>query len=646
MVIKIKKVILRNFKGARERTVTFFPSITIAKGPNACGKTTLVDGILWVFFNKDSEGNTSFEIRYVGLDGKEEDNTEISVEVVLEVDGKEITLKKVQKQKWTKHRGSSAPTYEGNVNSYEVDGFPQSEKEFKAKIAEIIEEDNFKLLSDLRYFSSLDWKKKKEILLRLIGDVTDQDVLDSDPDHWLPIRDDVLAAGVEKTSEKAKKSLRELNKSQKELPVRIDELNRQIRAIPDTSDAEAKLEELDGQIKNLDEEIRKAENDSSVERLQKEILDTENKRASIKRAVEDENRKKKSSLYDDMTDAKTKLSEAAGKTRDAEIGLEIIDKKMESLIRDLDACGRNYHLAEEMTFDEKDTICRTCGQILPKNKISEIKDAFEKRRADDMERYKKQGWEIRQQMDSALDTQKKMQKEHLDCKAKQAGLEDAYEYKKKLYEFFVPADPTSDPDYNFYSDRLDELTEMVIDASTNKVDELKAQRRTLTTEYTMLTDKISEKTMAEAANDRIRERKTELELEQRENGAKIALCEQKVILLEEFSIKKSEMLSRKITQEFEGVSFSLFNQQINGGLVEECEITYNGVKYKDMNSGHRIVCALEIIKTFQKKLGIFAPVFVDNAETINDYNIPQMDCQMILLKVSDDKELTIKEAGA
>ena len=150
------------------------------------------------------------------------------------------------------------------------------------------------------------------------------------------------------------------------------------------------------------------------------------------------------------------------------------------------------------------------------------------------------------------------------------------------------------------------------------------------------------KTVAEN-NERVRERVAELEAEQRENGAKIALCEQKVMLLEEFSIQKSEMLSRKITQEFEGVSFSLFNQQINGGLVEECEITYNGVKYKDMNSGHRIVCALEIINTFQKKLGISAPVFVDNAETINSFNVPQMNCQLVLLKVSDNKELVVTE---
>ena len=107
-------------------------------------------------------------------------------------------------------------------------------------------------------------------------------------------------------------------------------------------------------------------------------------------------------------------------------------------------------------------------------------------------------------------------------------------------------------------------------------------------------------------------------------------------------MKKSELLSKKITDCFEFADFSLFNKQINGGLVEECEITLKGVKHKDMNSGHRIVCAMDIIRTFSSKLGITAPLFVDNAESVNDFNIPKMDCQLILLRVTDDKGLTVR----
>ena len=155
----------------------------------------------------------------------------------------------------------------------------------------------------------------------------------------------------------------------------------------------------------------------------------------------------------------------------------------------------------------------------------------------------------------------------------------------------------------------------------------------------------NELSMAQATNNTnadIKARIEELRDAQLETGQRIALSENKAMLLEEFGMKKSELLSKKITNCFEMTNFKLFNTQINGGITETCEITLNGVKHKDMNSGHRIVCALDIIKTFQNKLGIHAPVFVDNAESVNDFNLPKMDCQLITLRVSDEKTLKIE----
>ena len=643
MNISIKRITLQNFKGARERTVTLFP-ITLIEGMNASGKTTIVDAVLWVLFNKDSEGNSSFGIRPVDGDGKEIDNIDISAEVVLEVDGREIVLKKTQKQKWTKHRGSTAPTFEGNVNSYEVDGFPQSEKEFKAKIAEIIAEDDFKLISDLRYFSSLEWKKKKEILLRLIGDVTDEDVINSDPEHWLPIKDDVLYAGVDKSAEKAKKSLRELNKAQKELPVRIDEVRRQIADVPNTSDEEAKLTGLELDLGDIEEAIMKEKENASAELIQKEILDLKNRLRSIESKILSEFEEKRNALWNQVVKTQRDLQDARNKENDATIGMELVEKKIKFLQNDLGEAGAGYHTAKAMSFDESSAICRSCGQMLPKGKIDSLKRDLEERKAKDMERYKQEGWKIRKDLDAALATLEKTKKDREDAIANTTAAKELSDIARRDYDALQKPDAKQNAEYKAVAEQLRGAVIRAETAKdTTKLEELEEKRRAVKEGMVSLQNAImTAKTVAEN-NERVRERVAELEAEQRENGAKIALCEQKVMLLEEFSIQKSEMLSRKITQEFEGVSFSLFNQQINGGLVEECEITYNGVKYKDMNSGHRIVCALEIINTFQKKLGISAPVFVDNAETINSFNVPQMNCQLVLLKVSDNKELAVTE---
>ena len=94
---------------------------------------------------------------------------------------------------------------------------------------------------------------------------------------------------------------------------------------------------------------------------------------------------------------------------------------------------------------------------------------------------------------------------------------------------------------------------------------------------------------------------------------------------------------------FEIVSFKLFAEQINGGLKETCECTVNGVPLSSLNNGHRIVAGLDIIHSLSNLYGVSCPIFVDNAESINDFNVPEMDAQMIYLTVTDDKELKVME---
>ena len=93
---------------------------------------------------------------------------------------------------------------------------------------------------------------------------------------------------------------------------------------------------------------------------------------------------------------------------------------------------------------------------------------------------------------------------------------------------------------------------------------------------------------------------------------------------------------------FHLVNFKLFDMQINGLSPETCEVTVNGVPYKDLNSGHKIIAGLDIIRTLSEINNVEAPIFIDNAESINGFNIPEIDTQMVLLKVSDDKELVVQ----
>ena len=643
--IKVKSISIQNFKGCRSNTISFNESLTTISGQNATGKTTILDAFMWALFNKDSSGTEKFGIRPVDDDGKPIDNIEISVDVKLDVDDIETSFKKTSKQKWTKHRGSSAPTYEGNVNSYEANGFPVTEKEYKAKIAEIISEDDFKLITDIRYFSGLPWKDKKEILLRLCGDVTDKDVIDADPQRWLPIASCVLEAGVEKTRAKTKKELTEYNKRQKELPVRIDELSRQKTDPISVTEMESNLENLKeglSSMKKEAEELRKASDSTELEQLKKTL---ERKLADL---IDDANRdvrREKEKLLHEVSDIAYQINDRNTKLRAVRRDITAAEKDVEMNTSRLQGLGKAYHEAEGRTFDESSTICRSCGQTLPADKVAELKKKFEETKASDMkgficagnqakdalegrktdlEDYRYQESELLKEIDALQETQKARQTALEGLGDKSADLTGNADCEAVLREIgdAENAIKAADGKRQEYFEKKNEVKDLEIRIrnAERAIDMAKAQN---------------------AQNDVLAKRIRQLTEDQRDVGQNIATAEQKLILLEEFSMKKSKLLSEKITSQFEFANFSLFNQQINGGITEECEITLKGVKYKDMNSGHRIVVALDIIRTFQNKLGISAPIFIDNSESLNTYNIPKMDCQLILLRVTDDENLTV-----
>jgi len=103
-----------------------------------------------------------------------------------------------------------------------------------------------------------------------------------------------------------------------------------------------------------------------------------------------------------------------------------------------------------------------------------------------------------------------------------------------------------------------------------------------------------------------------------------------------------DLLSSRINSKFKLVNFRLFENQINGGYKETCECMVNGVPFSSLNAGHRVVAGLDIITALQQIYGVTAPIFIDNAESVNDFNIPEMEGQLILLKVSENSTLEVE----
>jgi hypothetical protein len=134
----------------------------------------------------------------------------------------------------------------------------------------------------------------------------------------------------------------------------------------------------------------------------------------------------------------------------------------------------------------------------------------------------------------------------------------------------------------------------------------------------------------------------ELKKEEKKLAVEFEKLESELYLMDQFIKTKVSMLTDRINSKFEMVRFKLFNQLINGGIEELCEITVNGVGYNSgLNSSARIQAGCDIIRTLQQHFGMKAPVFCDNRESVTD--LPKMDCQLISLVVSpEDKTLRIE----
>ena len=227
-------------------------------------------------------------------------------------------------------------------------------------------------------------------------------------------------------------------------------------------------------------------------------------------------------------------------------------------------------------------------------------------------------------------------------KQEQDAIAKQNELAKQLEELPAEADYSQNAEYVKLKARHDEVRVEIIKADSLGHDELMFQFEEEKKELLSELDSVKAEIAKASKNIETEERIGELEAEQKEVGQKVADQEKMLYLLEQFIKAKMLRISDTINSKFKTVSWKLFEVQINGGLKECCECTVNGVPYSALNSGHRIIAGLDIIQSLSELYGVTAPIFIDNAESLNEFNVPDMAAQMILLAVSDDKKLKVE----
>ena len=631
---KIKSITLQNFKGCKDSTYDFNGNNATVSGKNASGKSTILDAFWWCLFNKDSLGNEKFAIRPLDADGKQIDNIEIKVSVVMDFNGRETEFTKTQKQKWVKNRSSDVTKLQGNENLYEIDGYPKAEKDYKSAIADIVSEDVFKMITNPAYFPSLKWKDQRDILMRFVSDVSDYE-LASGNSQFSELLDELQKApSTDDIKAKYQKALNELKKKQAEIPVRIDEAEKS-KADIDVAELELGKKAILELIKsNKDKQEDVSKQYEEYQKLSDGLMELKFEQSDLSRKANEtlvNNRKSIQSQIDEKNGYLLNIDNSIQKNNREIAGYE---NDIKSAIKERNRLAEQWKQVNSEVFDESTTICPTCRRELPLEEIQSLRDTFDKSKADRLANIEKKGTECKQDIENAKAMIPKLQECNNDNLFNKEKLEkDVAELEKQLAELPTRIDVSDTAEYKDIQSKIDDKEKSM--SQMNNADDL---RKSLANEERELNQKLLdiEKQIAKSNhNMEIDERIEQLQIEQKEVAQKVADQEKMLYLLEQFIRFKMDSVSASINSKFDGICWKLFENQINGGLKETCELTVNGVPYGSLNAGHRIVAGLQIIKALQGLYGVSMPVFVDNAESVNDFNMPVMNCQIILLKVSD-----------
>lgn len=664
--IKLLSMHIQNFKGCKDRKIEFGDKTRIF-GANATGKTTVFDSFTWLLFGKDSLGSTDFDVRPLDADGKMINSIEISVEAKISVDSDEYELKKVQKQKWVKKHGTDTRVFQGNVNEFEINGYPKSQKDFKDFISGIIDEDVFNMITNLNAFNALAWKKQREILMKFVGSFSDVEIAEGLDEKYAKLIPELKIANTEDILKKYTKAKTALNKDMVEIPARIDEISKQL-VIADVGALEVEKTAKEVALQKVEDEISGGA--GKLEEINKKREEILNLKFHISEIQNEENQKlfDKSKIVRDNLNARDReLSNVKREIGNLSDEIKAVHNMYEAQEREKDRLLVEWRSEKAKTFPEfvpldplpkSATVCPTCGRELAEdvkkkilddyessvelhqNKYSEDKAKFEEARAKKLEQIEKDGKEAAASRDKLKANEAELHKKMDELNIQLADTQKKYDIAKaELDKFPTKADISENAECKATNEKISALEKEIEEMSAESTGktELEAKKAVLKDEIAEIAGKI-----VAADNSKVKERIAELEAEQKEVGQKIAEQEQMIDLVEDFIRAKMNMISKKINEMFKIVSFKLFDVQINGGIKETCECTVNGVPLSSLNNGHRIVAGLDIIHSLSNLYEVICPIFVDNAESINDFNVPKMDAQMVYLMVTDDKELKVE----
>ena len=675
--INLKKLSFVNFKGMRNVTVDFDGEVVTISGKNGTGKTTVADGFTWVLWGKDSEGNSDskFGIKTTDAEGKVINDLNHEVGCTLEVTDTDtgetqlINLRRVYVEEWHTPKGETQRILKGHRTDFFYNDVPlKTKNEYDQRVADILPEAVFKLLTSPKYFLNLHWEAQREILMQIAGGVSDAEIASRNAD-FAKLLADLTGKSLEDFKKEVAASINRVNKELDVIPTRIDEVTRSTPAAPDfaaleeeKASLEKELEDIDAAATSIAEANRQAY--EKANELQKQI----NAKAQQQQTI----------IFQERTKRNTEAAEANAAYYEAERLLQVVKQQQsrelsqfkadqKRLECDVKRAQDNAALYEQKTDEArnrwfevnaeefKEEGALTCplfkhcctdsdAKTLYYNNTTAARETFYKDKEVRLGKINAEGQQLAAQVEEYKRQEKEaaaalleLEKRHVAEAAKLTQEADKHALiigKGKVAEAVVI--PSELPAYNELQRDIDSLKQQLTQAQagTDNADTA-CSTRARKAELTGQLDEVKAKLNLRQQIENSQKRVAELNQKAGKLAQEKAELQGKQIVIEAFVKARMEEVERRVNGLFQLCRFKMFKTQVNGEEAADCICYVEGTRYQDKNRAGKINAGLDVINTLCAFHNVNAPIFVDNAEAVNAF-LPTAS-QLVKLVVTNDE---------
>lgn len=633
-----------------------FSMKTVLSGQNEVGKSTVKRIILDVLNCHDENDREITGIRPHDENGVEIDDVDIVRAVTFEIDGKAKTLKKVTRQ----GRNKDGEVCSGHTDYY-VNDVTYKMVEYNEFINDNIAD--LKILPFCLNAMTLLLKSptNQRIALSTFFDThKNPEICDMFPQfaELKPMFDDGDVDQLKKVCRGklngtgGRNGSKGLVKERDEISTRIDTIH-STNEYTDLAELELQKKAYEPQLKGVEDKL--SDYNKILESKQKateDIMNLKFELSDMERKANADNQKKRMELQLQLDDFNASIHKGESIIRAKKANIENSEREVRDCARDLEKVRADWKKAKELAFDESSVNCPMCGQRLPEDTIENLRTDFSDKKLKKLKELEDKGNSLSsdsKELKQAIEDKKKeiadLEAELKELTEKRDTVADEFErdnIAKELGMVPTDVDMTDNSEYQALKAKIEEKEKALADENDTSelIRKLKNERNELLRQVSSVDTKIE---LGVANNKRIDDSIADLETKRTDLNQEIADWERKLDLLKEFTRKKNELSQADVNKYLNFATAKLFRPLLNGDTEECCDFVYNGEAYaRNLNHGARMLVEVDICRAFQKVASVNFPIIIDDTESVDDWRIPQIDNQLILLKHTQDKELVIE----